>query len=76
MKAQRILTGTRGVSDPEGGGERAEVTVAVVGPCWHAHSSWISPSLPASLATQGWVTESMQWWAGKRRPLPTAPSGV
>ena len=52
------------------------MTIAVVGPCWHAHSSWISPSLPASLATQGWVTESMQWWAGKRRPLPTAPSGV
>lgn len=49
MKAERILTGTRGVSDPEGGGERAEVTVAVVGPSWHTHSSWISPSLPASL---------------------------
>lgn len=33
MKAERILTGTRGISDPEGGGERAEVTVALVGSC-------------------------------------------
>lgn len=32
MKVERILTGTRGISDPEGGGERAEVTVALVGP--------------------------------------------
>lgn len=48
------------------------MAVALVGPCWHAHSSWVSPALPASLATQGWITESMQG-AGRGAPSQRPP---